>query len=373
MLLLDKKNVFLYKIISNPNTNYTVFFGTKAAPLTRTHEKIIDYCVNEFLKYPNVQLRIGVAESKYSSFYPAGMVADLIFDKYRKYHEPDGSWETNRIDYIMQDSWDGLYNFLESIGFDGSKTLIVVGEDEWKHIDADDGVWKDVPKFIKNYSFHCAKFRNEKVNDGISATAVRNILYKDPTTNYFYVKKYISKRVYDWIKKNGVFWQLKENYRAEENVFLEKYDSDKFKKPSVTVDNIVWFLDKDNSKKVLLIRRGGHPYKGHWALPGGFLDVDYDESLEKAALRELKEETNIVKSYLVDECIKQFKAYSDIGTDLRCRIVDIVFSAKVKQRLDCAKADDDAVDLDWFDIDDLPRMAFNHEQIIREFFDKNKK
>lgn len=366
MLLLDKKNEFLDKIRNNPDTKYTVYFGTKAAPLTRTHEEFIQYCVDGFLKYPNVQLRVGVAESKWKDqFCLSQLVNRFLFEKYST---PKGL-KHPQIDIIDQSCWGGLLEFFQKIGYEGSTTLIVVGEDEWKHIAEDDGVWKNVPEFVRKYSFHCAKLRNLVNDDGISATAAREIFYRDPDVDYFYVKKYVSKWVYDYIKKCGYFWQLKPNFRAEENNFLEHYDPKKFKAPGVTVDNVVWYVDKDLNKKILLIRRGGHPYKGYWALPGGFLDVDSDLTLEDAARRELCEETGILRCDLLTSTTKQFKAYSDIGTDPRCRIVDVVYGTHTYEDIGKkAHAGDDAKELAWFNVDDLPKMAFNHEQIIQEYF-----
>ena len=151
-------------------------------------------------------------------------------------------------------------------------------------------------------------------------------------------------------------------------MFVEKYDVSKFDRPSVTVDNIAW-AEYNNKKWILLIRRAGHPYKGYWALPGGFLDVKSDKNLEEAALRELREETGLSKDLLIGET-KQFRTYSDIGTDPRTRIIDVVFSSKFTcEALTDAKAGDDAAETHVFSLDNLPKLGFNHAQIIREYFE----
>ena len=104
-----------------------------------------------------------------------------------------------------------------------------------------------------------------------------------------------------------------------------------------------------------------------WALPGGFMDMD--ESLYEAAVRELKEETNIENTEL-----KQFKTYSDPDRDPRGRTISTIFFTFIDESPGEAKAADDASNLAWFDINDLPDLAFDHSQIIHdaslELFDK---
>lgn len=145
--------------------------------------------------------------------------------------------------------------------------------------------------------------------------------------------------------------------------------------PAVTTDCVVFGYDvapedRESKKKnkrmalqVLLIERGGEPYKGCWALPGGFLrSEDYDgrpadENVEACALRELREETGVD----VDSVV-QFKVYSELSRDPRERVITVAHLALVKK---CeVVGGDDAANAQWFDINDLPELAFDHQQIL---------
>ena len=129
-----------------------------------------------------------------------------------------------------------------------------------------------------------------------------------------------------------------------------------YPRPSVTVD-IVLFCRKTGRAEVLLIKRARPPFKGYWALPGGF--VAEDESLEAAAARELKEETGLSGVQL-----QQVGAFGDPGRDPRGHTVSIVFAALLESRAE-AKADDDAEDAQWHSVARPPRLAFDHKKILR--------
>lgn len=125
---------------------------------------------------------------------------------------------------------------------------------------------------------------------------------------------------------------------------------------AVTVDNVV-FCKLDNQQfKVLLIKRKNDPFKHQWALPGGF--VEEDEDLETAAKRELKEETGVN----VDS-MEQVKAFGKPGRDPRGRMISIAFLSRIfcEEELN---ASDDALEASWYDIDHLPELAFDHNEII---------
>jgi len=128
-----------------------------------------------------------------------------------------------------------------------------------------------------------------------------------------------------------------------------------YPRPAVTVDAIL--VSPQNS--VLLIERGRVPFKGRWALPGGFIDMD--EELETACRRELAEETGIQIGAL-----KQFKAFGAVDRDPRHRTISVIFYAFTDDEL-AACAGDDAANARWFPLNQLPELAFDHQQILEEF------
>lgn len=134
-----------------------------------------------------------------------------------------------------------------------------------------------------------------------------------------------------------------------------------YPRPAVTVDIIV----EREDGKILLIKRKNDPYKDHWALPGGYMNID--ETLAEAASRELKEETNIDYS---PYGLVPFGNYDAVDRDTRGRVITAVFIATVeKNDIGKEKAQDDAVDLSWFteeEIRELP-LAFDHSQILSDF------
>lgn len=130
-------------------------------------------------------------------------------------------------------------------------------------------------------------------------------------------------------------------------------DKKEYKTPSLTVDALI-FATGD----ILLIKRKNPPYG--WALPGGF--VDYGESVEDAVVREVKEETNLEPS----KDVQQFKVYSDPDRDPRCHVVSVVFRFNPKN-VDDFKAGDDAKELKWFNLKNLPEMAFDHKKIVEDY------
>ena len=114
-----------------------------------------------------------------------------------------------------------------------------------------------------------------------------------------------------------------------------------YPRPSLTVDCIIFGLDESSRLKVLLIQRANEPFKQHWALPGGF--VDENETLEAAALRELKEETGVS-----DVFIEQLFTFGTPGRDPRGRVVTIAFYALINLGEHKIGADTDAADVNGF-------------------------
>lgn len=139
-----------------------------------------------------------------------------------------------------------------------------------------------------------------------------------------------------------------------EEEFLKNYDNSKYEKPSVTVDMLLFtILNEKNANyrkldkkklSILLVKRGGHPFFGKWALPGGFIKMN--ESLEESALRELKEETNIENIYL-----EQLYTYGDVNRDPRGRVISSAYMALVNSDKLNVLAGDDASDARWFNVD----------------------
>ena len=129
----------------------------------------------------------------------------------------------------------------------------------------------------------------------------------------------------------------------------------KYPHPSVTTDCVIFGFD-GTRMKVLLVQRGIEPYKGRWAFPGGFLQMD--ESAEEGALRELREETGLSGAF-----IRQFHTFSAPNRDPRERVITIAFYALV--RIEEVTGGDDAADARWFALDEVPQLAFDHDQILR--------
>jgi 8-oxo-dGTP diphosphatase len=130
-----------------------------------------------------------------------------------------------------------------------------------------------------------------------------------------------------------------------------------YPRPAVTVDIILFRRGRRNRLEVLLIRRGREPFADCWAFPGGF--VDKDESLEDAAARELKEETG-----LEGISFHQLGAFGDPGRDPRGHTVSVAYTAVLEGDYQ-AVASDDASDVAWHWIKQLPELAFDHAKILR--------
>lgn len=130
----------------------------------------------------------------------------------------------------------------------------------------------------------------------------------------------------------------------------------KYPHAALTTDSVVFGFD-GRVLHVLLIERGNAPFKGDWALPGGFINMD--ESVEECARRELFEETGVKDVFL-----EQFKVFSAIRRDPRERVVSVAFLALVRKSDYRLVAGDDASRASWFGIDELPPLAFDHYEII---------
>lgn len=129
----------------------------------------------------------------------------------------------------------------------------------------------------------------------------------------------------------------------------------KYPRPALTADCIV-FARKEQDFRVLLVQRANEPYKGKWAFPGGFMNMD--ETTEEAARRELKEETGLI----VDD-ISQIGTFDRVDRDPRGRVITVAYFAVIDGIRE-VKGGDDAAAARWFSIGNLPELAFDHQNIM---------
>ena len=164
--------------------------------------------------------------------------------------------------------------------------------------------------------------------------------------------------------------ELRDKRGLTEAEAIAEHKKKNYPKPALTADIAVFAKGADNWWKLLLIQRGGHPYLGCWALPGGF--ADQGETIEATAARELQEETG-----LTGLALRLVGIYSAPGRDPRGWTVSAAYGTRVEGQLK-AVADDDAAEAGWFDValpEDGPaaaalpggqRLAFDHAQIIAD-------
>ena len=128
-----------------------------------------------------------------------------------------------------------------------------------------------------------------------------------------------------------------------------------YPRPSVSVDIVL--ITKEARPRVLLIRRKKDPHAGKWAIPGGFIDMD--ETLEESARRELREETGLEVGRL-----EQLHSFGDPGRDPRGRVISVTFLGRIDPAKVKLQAGDDAADAQWFPLQRLPPLAFDHREIL---------
>lgn len=160
-----------------------------------------------------------------------------------------------------------------------------------------------------------------------------------------------------------------------EEEFLKHYDASKYEHPSVTVDTLVFtVVDRETKNyrklpekvlRVLLINRKDYPEKGKWAIPGGFINMD--EDLEAAALRELKEETNVDDIY-----IEQLYTYGDVKRDPRTRVISCTYLSLTNSNSLDVKAGDDAKEAQWFDVSskliEEQKMILKKGYVLKKYY-----
>ena len=144
---------------------------------------------------------------------------------------------------------------------------------------------------------------------------------------------------------------MKDYHLTSDGLYAYEYP-----RASVTADSVL-FAQKDGQNYVLLIQRGNEPYKGCWAFPGGFLNMD--ETVAHCAERELEEETGIVLTGM-----QLVGIYSDVERDPRGRVVTAAYTAMTT--MPEAVASDDAEAAKWWPLNALPKLAFDHEVILAD-------
>jgi len=138
---------------------------------------------------------------------------------------------------------------------------------------------------------------------------------------------------------------------------VEQFTVSEYDKPSVTTDILVFTIE-DKKLKILLIKRKNPPFKGRWAIPGGF--VEMDEDLEECALRELKEETGVEKANLI-----QLHTFGKPDRDPRTRVITVAYITFIPYNQLQFKANSDAKQARLFPVYTLPKLAFDHNEIIK--------
>jgi 8-oxo-dGTP diphosphatase len=136
-----------------------------------------------------------------------------------------------------------------------------------------------------------------------------------------------------------------------------------YPRPMVTTDILLFSEDNDHFK-ILLIRRGREPFKNCWAFPGGFLEMD--EELDECVRRELQEETGLTGIEL-----KELFTVGTIGRDPRGRTITVMFYAFIGKDSVLPKAGDDAAEVKWFYVSELPeKLAFDHAIVLKRAIEK---
>ena len=148
--------------------------------------------------------------------------------------------------------------------------------------------------------------------------------------------------------------------RMTESDYLKQYDKREFETPLLSVDSTL-FTYHENQLKVLLVERSTHPDLGLWGLPGGFVDLQLDETLEQAALRKLEEKTGVIPPY-----IEQLQTIGNATRDKRGWSVTICYTSLIAYQA-CAASIETVNDAAWVNVSDLEVMtlAFDHQEIIQ--------
>ena len=356
-------------------------FGSWFDPFTKAHEAILKALQKKVLTKDDKLIVCVTANDEKQDRTPVE----------ERYALVEKDLKAKKIAHTLVVQPNRMYDFLHSKLFDNvpySDITVVIGEDEFDALIA--GKWKYSETLMKNY--HFIVFRREKDSItryslkydsnfkfmdidtefvDVSSCEVREIFRRNPECHYKDVQKHISRPVFEYIKEHQLYHQNPLNYADIEKKFVEDYKKRGWGTFANTVDILATCGDE-----VLLIRRKKPPYQNYFALPGGFFDavdmidketgatIKADADLEHAAQRELREETQIDAPV---EKFEQIKTYSHMF-DPRLRIVDTAFHVRVNAaQKKKAIGSDDAAEAAWFKIDNLPKMGFHHEQIVKDW------
>lgn len=353
------------------------YYGGSFDPVTLAHIELFKAIAKQLRK--NDTLLIGVANNDEKNYKaPIGDRMDMV----NKLVET--KLKNTNVRVIRQDT--RTYKFLQDYQQQCGKTdfTICVGEDEWKSLC--DGKWVNWDLLLKQYEFivfnrydseeivlpkHInpnVSFQSAGDTSGISSSATREILFRDPDCHYEQVKNLVTHPTFRYIKEHELYFQNGPDYEKKEKQFLAEYAIKKAQngwgEPSVTADVVAY-----NGDEILLIRRGNFPYKNYWCTVGGFFDLT-DEDLNHTASREFMEETTLKYDPIN---FHQIKTYSH-QFDPRMRIIDTAFEVRIaKKDMKNAVGSDDAAEARWFNINDLPNLGFHHNQIIEDWKKKHNK
>lgn len=356
-------------------------FGSWFDPFTKAHEAILKALQKKVLTKNDKLIICVTANDEKQDRTPVE----------ERYALVEKDLKAKKIAHTLVVQPNRMYDFLHSKLFDNipySDITVVIGEDEFDALMT--GKWKYSQTLLKNYCFIVFKraadaitHYHEKFTDrvmfmdidtefeDVSSSEVREIFRRNPECHYKDVQKHISRPVFEYIKEHQLYHQNPLNYADIEKKFIEDYKKRGWGTFANTVDILATCGDE-----VLLIRRKKPPYQNYWCTPGGFFDavdmidketgatIKADADLEHAAQRELREETQIDAPV---EKFEQIKTYSHMF-DPRLRIVDTAFHVRVNAaQKKKAIGSDDAAEAAWFKIDNLPKMGFHHEQIIKDW------
>ena len=355
-------------------------FGSWFDPFTKAHEAILKTLQKKVLTKNDSLVICVTANDEKQNRTPVE----------ERYALVEKDLNAKKIPHTLVIEPNRMYDFLHGEFFENVNSFdvtIVIGQDEFDALLA--GKWKYSMSLLKNYRFIVFKrekdsvtmynTRNSSVDfmyidpefEDVSSSEVREIFRRNPECHYKDVQKHISRPVFEYIKEHQLYHQNPLNYADIEKKFIEDYKKRGWGTFANTVDILATCGDE-----VLLIRRKKPPYQNYWCTPGGFFDavdmidketgatITADASLEHAAARELREETQIDVPV---EKFEQIKTYSHMF-DPRLRIVDTAFHVRVSAaQKKKAIGSDDAAEAAWFKIDDLPKMGFHHKTIVEDW------